>query len=66
MTKVVLIALACLILMLIQWSIRRDPRFWESSSRKRRVARVVGTVALMNWLGVIFAGRLIAYIVPDL
>jgi hypothetical protein len=42
-------------------TIRRDPDYWERDGNRRVVARLMGTVSLVLWVAVMFAGRWIAY-----
>jgi len=39
----------------------READYWEQSSRRRLVARVIAVVSLVLWIGVVQAGRWIAY-----
>jgi hypothetical protein len=39
----------------------RDTTFWERSSGRRAVARVIAFVSLVLWIGIVMAGRWIAY-----
>ena len=39
----------------------REAGYWERSSGRRSVARVIAVVSLMLWVGVVLAGRWIAY-----
>ncbi len=39
----------------------RDPYFWERSLGRRASARVIAALSLLLWIGVVFAGRWIAY-----
>lgn len=41
---------------------RRTPGFWEMSGARLAAARGICFVSLMLWIGVIFAGRWIAYL----
>jgi hypothetical protein len=50
------ITLAC------QIPLRKNSAFWELSAGRRRGARVIASVSLPLWIGIIFAGRWIAYI----
>ena len=40
---------------------RREPGFWEQSLPRRRSARAIAAVSLLLWIGVVLAGRWIAY-----
>jgi hypothetical protein len=42
-------------------TLRADPGYWDKSGNRRLAARVLGGVSLVLWIGVIFAGRWIAY-----
>jgi hypothetical protein len=39
----------------------KDPSFWERSSGRRASAKVIAGLSLLLWIGVVFAGRWIAY-----
>lgn len=39
----------------------KDRAFWEVTSSRRGVARVIAVVSLLLWVGIVFAGRWIAY-----
>ena len=47
--------------MVIFWLNRREPGFWEQSLPRRRSARAIASISLLLWLGVVLAGRWIAY-----
>jgi|TARA_Y100000310_G_scaffold314204_1_gene363352 hypothetical protein len=40
---------------------KQEPEFWERSAPRRRLARVIALISLPLWLGVMMAGRWIAY-----
>ena len=40
---------------------RREPGYWERSSARRASARVIAVASLALWIGVVMAGRWIAY-----
>jgi uncharacterized membrane protein len=42
-------------------SLRSDPYYWDKTDRRRLTARFLGALSLVLWIGVIFAGRWIAY-----
>ncbi len=50
------ITLAC------QMPLRRDARFWEVSQGRRRAAQAIAAISLPFWVGIVFAGRWIAYV----
>jgi hypothetical protein len=39
----------------------KDPYFWERSLGRRASAKVIAGLSLLLWIGVVFAGRWIAY-----
>ena len=41
---------------------RREDGFWERSTGRRVSARVIAAVSLVLWIGVVLAGRWIAYV----
>jgi hypothetical protein len=45
-----------------QVPLRKDPRFWEVSPARRRGAQVMAALSLPFWIGIVFAGRWIAYV----
>ena len=47
--------------MVIFWLNRREPGFWEQSLPRRRSAQAIAAVSLLLWIGVVLAGRWIAY-----
>ena len=40
---------------------KKDAGYWEQSSLRRVSARVIAAVSLVLWIGVVLAGRWIAY-----
>ncbi len=47
--------------LVFQMALRRDTTFWEQSSGRRALAKAVALLSLLCWVGVVFAGRFIAY-----
>lgn len=47
--------------LILFWANRRHPGFWERSTWRRLVAGVIALVSLLLWVGVVLAGRWIAY-----
>lgn len=60
--KMSLLLLAVLMTLACQLPLRRNARYWELSARRRALARVIAVVSLPLWVGIIFAGRWIAYV----
>jgi hypothetical protein len=52
----VCITLACEVPM------RGNAGFWEASQGRRRAAQVIAAISLPFWVGIVFAGRWIAYV----
>jgi hypothetical protein len=45
-----------------QIPMRKDPEFWEISQGRRRGGQVMAALSLPFWIGIVFAGRWIAYV----
>ena len=60
--KMSLLAVVLMVTLIFQRGMRRDEHHWESSRRRRVGARVLAGVSLVLWVGIVFAGRWIAYI----
>jgi hypothetical protein len=52
----VLTTLAC------QLPLRKNAGFWELSRGRRRAAQILAAISLPFWVGIVFAGRWIAYV----
>jgi hypothetical protein len=50
------VTLAC------QIPLRTDPRFWDISAGRKRVARLIAVASIPLWIAIVFAGRWIAYV----
>ncbi len=59
--KLTLIAGVALLMLAISLPLRRDSLYWERSVRRRTVGWSVAALSWILWLGVICAGRWIAY-----
>jgi hypothetical protein len=60
-TKMVLLTITVAITLLYERTIKKDPNYWEHSLERRKIAHVLATVSLVAWIGIVTAGRLIAY-----
>ena len=61
-------SMLCTVLVLtlaFQRGLRRDAQFWEKSPRRRVGGRLIAAVSLCLWVGIVFAGRWIAYVNVD-
>lgn len=56
--KFVLLALAIVVTLAIHTIARRNPSYWDAGP----VGKLVAAVSLLLWVGVVFAGRWIAYV----
>jgi hypothetical protein len=59
--KMLFLIVATLLSIYFAITLRRDPEYWEKSARHRAMARVVGALSVVLWLGIIIAGRWIFY-----
>lgn len=58
-TKMAMVATVSLITLAVQLMNRRDDTFWEN---RRIASATVGVVSLLLWVGIVTAGRWIAYV----
>jgi hypothetical protein len=59
--KMTLLALALTLTGALQWSLSLAPEFWDKGRTQRMAGRLVATVSILAWCGILFAGRWIAY-----
>ena len=59
--KMALVVAAAGITLACQIPLYRDPQFWEVSTTRRSVARLIAVVSIPVWVAIICAGRWIAY-----
>jgi len=60
--KMVMLIVAVAITALYRTQVRQDPQYWERSHERRTWAPTLASVSLVLWLGIVAAGRLIAYV----
>ena len=60
--KMGLLLAAILTTLACQLPLRQDLRFWELSQGRRRCAQAIAAISLPFWIGIVFAGRWIAYV----
>jgi hypothetical protein len=63
--KMSMLVAVILLTLSFQSGLKRDPRYWESSPGRRAGGRLIAAVSLVLWVGIVFAGRWIAYINTD-
>jgi len=59
--KMALLAVAVLLTLALQRSLRAWPGFWERDRRRLIAGQLAATVSILLWCGILFAGRWIAY-----
>jgi hypothetical protein len=60
--KMSLLAVVLIVTIIFQQGIASDHLFWESSFRRRINGRLLAGLSLVLWVGIVFAGRWIAYV----
>lgn len=59
--KMALLVAAMIVTLSYQVPLGRVPSFWDLSIGRRGVARIIAVLSLLLWVGIVFAGRWIAY-----
>jgi hypothetical protein len=59
--KMALLAVAIVMTLGLQRSLRASPNFWELTAARRAAAGIAAAASMLVWCGIIFAGRWIAY-----
>jgi hypothetical protein len=59
--KMALLALALALTGAFQWLLSSAPELWEQDRGRRMAGRLVATLSMLAWCGILFAGRWIAY-----
>jgi hypothetical protein len=60
--KMSMLAAALVLTLFFQRGLRLDILFWEKSPGRRAGGRLLAVVSLVLWVGIVFAGRWIAYV----
>lgn len=60
-TKMVLLILAMITTAVLQRPTFKDPAYWELTAAHKNSARALAVLSLLLWVGIVFAGRWIAY-----
>jgi hypothetical protein len=59
--KMCLLIAAIIVTLGYQIPLRKDPSFWDRTTGRRGVSLVIALLSLALWVGIVFAGRWIAY-----
>lgn len=59
--KMLMLACAAFLTLYFQRALSQDQAFWELTPARRAAAKMAAVVSLLLWIGIIFAGRWIAY-----
>jgi uncharacterized membrane protein SirB2 len=59
--KMALLILAMIVTAVLQLPASRDPGYWELSSGRQNTAKLLALASICLWVGIVFAGRWIAY-----
>jgi hypothetical protein len=59
--KMVLLILAAAVTLGVQRPLAANQGYWDDPERQKALAKIVAVVSLLLWVGVVFAGRWIAY-----
>jgi hypothetical protein len=60
--KMLLLIAAMAVTLAYQVPLGRDQSFWDLKGGRRTGARIIAVMSLLLWVGIVFAGRWIAYI----
>ena len=60
--KMLLVALLVVLTLVVQRASARQPGYWSSSLARRRIGQMLGIGSLVLCVGIVAAGRLIAYL----
>jgi hypothetical protein len=63
--KMSLLATVLILTLILQRGLRLDALFWENPRGRRVGGRLLAAVSLVLWVGIVFAGRWIAYVDID-
>jgi len=61
--KMVLVIAAVVLTLLYQRPLLKEADYWEKSSSRRTNASAIAVFSLLVWVGIVFAGRWIAYFI---
>ena len=60
--KIVMLLIAVAITVLYRTQVKKDPDYWQRSGDRRAAAFALASLSLVLWLGIVAAGRLVAYV----
>ena len=60
--KIILLVIVMAITVLYRMQVKKDPGYWQRSGERRAAAYALASLSLVLWLGIVAAGRLIAYV----
>ena len=60
--KMIMLAIVLAITVAYRAKAKTDPRYWERSDERRTLGRSLASFSLVLWLGIVAAGRLVAYV----
>jgi len=60
--KIVMLLIAVAITVLYRTQVQKDPDYWQRSGERRTAAFALASLSLVLWLGIVAAGRLVAYV----
>jgi hypothetical protein len=60
--KIVMLLIAVAITVVYRAQVKKDAKYWERSGERRALAYALASISLVLWLGIVAAGRLIAYV----
>ena len=59
--KMCLVIAAIAVTLGFQFPLGKNPSFWDLSASRRTASKIVAVLSLALWMGIVFAGRWIAY-----
>jgi hypothetical protein len=60
-TKMVLLMITVTITLIYEWTVKKNANYWELTPERRKMGQVLATISMVAWIGIVTAGRLIAY-----
>ena len=59
--KMLMLLIVSLITVFVHGRLHHNVQFWELSAQRKSAAKLIGIASIVLWIGVVFAGRWIAY-----